>query len=316
MPQDLTFHEAKDAFLQYCRIKNLSPATLTHYTRRLNDLIDFLHDRHPGLKPSGVDLSHLRERVAAMMDAEADITSINHYVTVAKTFFTFLAEEGYITSNPAARLEKLKDPKTIIKTLSADEIEAILAQPNRLRFSGMRDVLMMLLLLDTGLRISEAMNIKLSDVDRVHSSITVMGKGSKERIVYYGQTVRRALSRYLERRGDLEADYLFVTEYGDPMRVRMAQEQITRYGALAKVQGVRVSPHTFRHTFAKNWIVNGGDVFSLQKMLGHTTMEMVRRYVNLANEDVGKAHRSFSPADHILGNRTERKTPKDRKRLE
>jgi integrase/recombinase XerD len=312
---DLTFQEAKEAFLQYCRIRNLAPATLTHYTRRLNGLIRFLDDRHPGLTPSGVDLTHLRERIAAMMDAEADITSINHYVAVAKTFFVFLAEECYIESNPAARLQKLKDPKVIIKTFSAEEIEAILAQPNKLRFSGTRDYLMMLLLLDTGLRISEAMCIKLKDIDRAHSSITVMGKGSKERTVHFGQVVRRAMNQYLERRGDLGTDYLFVTEYGQPMQSRMAQGQITRYGRLAGIQGVRVSPHTFRHTFAKNWIVNGGDVFSLQKMLGHTTMEMVRRYVNLASEDVSKAHRSYSPADHMLGKTLESEHQQERKRL-
>lgn len=173
----------------------------------------------------------------------------------------------------------------------------------------------MLLLLDTGLRISEAMNIRLKDIDRANSSVTVMGKGSKERTVHFGQTVRRALSQYLERRGDLETDYLFVTEYGDPMQQRMAQQQITRYGALAKIQGVRISPHTFRHTFAKNWIVNGGDVFSLQKMLGHTTMEMVRRYVNLANEDVGRAHRTYSPADRMLGMGLAEETRRDRSRL-
>jgi len=316
VPNELTFHEAKEAFLQYCRIKNLSPATLTHYTRRLNGMIEFFQDRYPDLRPSGIDLVHLRERIATMMDAEADITSINHYVAVAKTFFTFLTEEGYIGSNPSVRLQKLKDPKVIIKTFSPEEIKAILTQPNKLRFSGTRDYFLMLLLLDTGLRISEAMNIRLKDIDRAHSSITVMGKGSKERVVHYGQSVRRALNQYFERRGDLETDYLFVTEYGDPMQVRMAQDQITRYGAQAKIQGVRVSPHTFRHTFARNWIVNGGDVFSLQKMLGHTTMEMVRRYVNLANEDVGKAHRMCSPADRVLGNTFKNEQQRDRKRLE
>lgn len=99
------------------------------------------------------------------------------------------------------------------------------------------------------------------------------------------------------------------------MQSRMAQGQITRYGRLAGIQGVRVSPHTFRHTFAKNWIVNGGDVFSLQKMLGHTTMEMVRRYVNLASEDVSRAHRSYSPADHMLGKALESEHQQERKRL-
>lgn len=312
---EITFSEAKEAFLQNCRIRNLSPATLTHYTRRLNGLMAFVDNRHPGLSPSGVDLTHLRERVAAMMDAEADITSINHYVAVAKTFFTFLAEEGYIPSNPAARLKKLKDERLLIKTFSQEQIEALLGQPNELRFAGPRDRLLMLLLLDTGLRIAEAMNIKLKDIDRAHSTVTVMGKGSKERSVHFGQTVRRALLQYLERRGELETDYLFVTEYGHPMQARMAQQQLTRYGALAKIQGVRVSPHTFRHTFARNWIVNGGDVFSLQKMLGHTTMEMVRRYVNLANEDVGKAHRSYSPADRMLGRDLATEKRRDGKRL-
>lgn len=298
---EITFSEAKEIFLQYCRIKNLSLTTLTHYKKRINGLITFLDKLYPGITPSGIDIKHLRERITTMLEADADITSINHYITVTKIFFSFLFEEGYIQSNPTTRLQRLKDAKVIIKTFSKEDINAILAQPNKLRFAGTRDYLLMILLLDTGLRISEAMSVKLQDVDKIHSTITAMGKGSKERTVHYGLMVRRALSEYLDRRRDLKTEYLFVTEYGDPMQARIAQDQIARYGKNAGIQGIRVSPHTFRHTFAKNWIVNGGDVFSLQKLLGHTTMEMVRRYVNLANEDVGKAHRTFSPADRLLG---------------
>lgn len=159
------------------------------------------------------------------------------------------------------------------------------------------------------------MSIRLKDIDKTDSTVRVMGKGSKERDVHFGVIARRAMMEYQERLVDLETDYLVVTEYGKPMQARIAHEQIARYGANAGIQGIRVSPHTFRHTFAKNWIANGGDVFSLQKMLGHTTMEMVRRYVNLANDDVAKAHRSYSPADRMLGNLAKGGQRNDKKRL-
>lgn len=159
----------------------------------------------------------------------------------------------------------------------------------------------MLMLLDTGIRVSELAGLELGKVDLSAGFITVCGKGNKERQVPLGITMRTVLAKWLMMRNQItHADpYLFVARDGRQLKVRTIQDEITYYGEKAGIVGVRVSPHTFRHTFAKMWIMNGGDAFSLQKILGHTAMDMVRKYVNLATNDVAEQHRKFSPADRI-----------------
>jgi len=162
-----------------------------------------------------------------------------------------------------------------------------------------RDRAIVLLLLDTGLRVSEAAGIRLGDL-RPDSSVKVMGKGAKERIVPIGSTARGAIVRYLGQRGPgpIEAP-LFLGRRG-ALDWRGMQQVLKRLKARAGITG-RLSPHSLRHTFARSYLVNGGDVFSLQQILGHTTLDMVKRYVSLADADVAAKHRTASPADRLVG---------------
>ena len=116
-----------------------------------------------------------------------------------------------------------------------------------------------------------------------------------------GNVLRKVLWRYQERRLEFsDIGKLFISDNGIPLSSRAVEKAIKEYGVQAKISGVRVSPHTFHHTFAKNHILNGGDVFSLQQILGHTTMDMVRQYVNLAGRDVKEQHQKFSPGDRFV----------------
>jgi len=112
---------------------------------------------------------------------------------------------------------------------------------------------------------------------------------------------KETLKKYLRVRGDIPGNlYLFISSEDQPMRRRNVQERLIVYGSKARLEGVRVSPHTFRHTFAKMYILRGGDPFSLQSLLGHSTLDMVRHYVNLWGSDLQKMHRQFSPVAHLL----------------
>jgi integrase/recombinase XerD len=129
-----------------------------------------------------------------------------------------------------------------------------------------------------------------------------MGKGAKERIVPIGSTARRGLVRHLATRGGVRpVDPLFTSRRRTGLTTRGVQQAIARLGRRAGV-GTRCSPHTFRHTFARLYLVNGGDVFSLQQILGHTTLDMVRRYVTLSEADLVARHRVASPADRLAAN--------------
>lgn len=307
---DITVETGIRHFLKYCRSKNLSPNTIQWYEMRLNYMAGFLSGRASNV--SQIKTSDLRDMVSQAL-SELAVTSVNNTLGAAKTFFRFLCDESYLDSNPAQRIEKVRAPHTLIHTFSQKQMDELLAAPGMRRFAGMRDSTIMLLLLDTALRISEAVNIRLEDIDWNHCTIRVMGKGARERLVPFGRTVRNQLKDYLDRRGEADSDYLFVNEFGNQISTRQVQDAITQYGRKCGIAGVRCSPHTFRHTAAVNWIRNGGDVFSLQRILGHSSLEMVRRYVALSTEDIEAAHRRYSPVDRMLGKSEDKR--ERRKRL-
>lgn len=156
-----------------------------------------------------------------------------------------------------------------------------------------------MLFLDSGLRSSELMNAELNEVNIEGGYLKVMGKGGKERIVPFGATVQKALIRYLlhfrPQPFNPAIQNFFLTLDGKPL-TRNSMKMI--FQRIAQKSGVkRLYPHLCRHTFATNYLINGGNVFSLQQILGHTTLEMVRRYVTLASAQVTIQHRKFSPMD-------------------
>lgn len=170
----------------------------------------------------------------------------------------------------------------------------------------MRDRAIVLLLLDTGLRVSELAGLRGCDL-RPDGSVKVTGKGVLERIVPVGIAARQALLRYLRagQRLEPEEPILRAERGGQPLDAKGIQSIFKRLKTRAGIPG-RCSPHLLRHTFARAYLVNGGDAFSLQRMLGHATLDMVKRYVALADADLVARHRDASPADRLLGRRSVR----------
>jgi integrase/recombinase XerD len=156
-----------------------------------------------------------------------------------------------------------------------------------------------------GCRVSECLGLALSDLDLENRVLRVMGKGRKERFVPFGERTAEWLARYLERRQKSGVtEYLFINQFGERMLRTSICQRMAAYGRRAGIEGVRVSPHTFRHTFGVSWLVGGGeykgDTLSPQRILGHTTPTMTQKYVNFANEDLRKLHQRLSPADRIV----------------
>lgn len=304
------FDAAESAFLFRCEVLNLSDATTEWYGWHLKIFRRFLATHYPTVTPTLIT-THVVSDFIAERRGRVTADSINGTLRTLKVFSKWLADEGHIEADPLAKFPYVKTAQRIPHTLSQEQVAALLGQPNRKTFTGLRDFTLMLLLLDTGLRISEAFNLTLDDVDWPIGLLTVrQGKGRKDRQVPFGTTVRQALGRYLERRGHLEGNTLvFVTCYGDPQKPNVIQHAFRRYAKKAGLTGVRVSPHSLRHTFARTWIVNGGDAFTLQRMLGHTTLTMTRRYVDLFTDDLTKAHARFSPVDGM------KKVPRVRQRI-
>jgi site-specific recombinase XerD len=215
-----------------------------------------------------------------------------------KAFGNWCAAEEIAQGAGFRALRRPKVPRRLIAPFSDPELRSLLA------LADDRERALALVFLDTGLRLSELASLRVGDV-RPDGTLHVMGKGAKERIVPIGSTARRGLVRYLATRdGLLPTDPLFTSRRRTGLTARGVQQAIARLGRRAGV-GTRCSPHTFRHTFARGYLVNGGDVFSLQQILGHTTLDMVRRYVTLSEADLVARHRSASPADRLAGGRVQ-----------
>jgi integrase/recombinase XerD len=196
-----------------------------------------------------------------------------------------------------------KAPKKIIPTFGEEQLRQIFAAIDTTSPTGWRDYAIILTLLDTGIRCSELTHLKLTEVNLTSRLLKVWGKGSKERLVPIGAKVQKALWKYSARYRPEPAtpryEQIFLTRDGRPLTKDRLEALVERYGKKAGITGVRVSPHTFRHTMAVTFLRNGGDVFSLQRILGHSQLEVVRGYVNLAQADISRVHRRNSPVDNL-----------------
>jgi integrase/recombinase XerD len=209
-----------------------------------------------------------------------------------KAFGNWCAAEQLAEALALRSLRRPQVPHKLVEPLSDEALRRLLDG------ASTRDRAILLLFFDTGLRLSELAGLRSADL-RPDGSVKVMGKGARERIVPVGTTARQALLRYL-RQGDHAADgVIFHSRRGGALGWRGIQQAFRRLKLRAGIPG-RCSPHTLRHTFARAYLINGGDAFSLQRILGHATLDMVKRYVALADTDLAARHRVASPADRLL----------------
>ena len=294
-----------------------SQKTIDWYAANLKRFLRFLknHDMSVSVGDIGIlevrrFIHHLQSEVVRWEDSpnisdsgRLSPFSVQGYVRTIKAFWSWLLEEGYIEENPIARLKLPRVPHKVIATFTPEQIQALIHGLDRRTPTGFRNYTIILLLLDTGLRLSELTNLEIEDIDFGQSCLLVSGKGSRERTVPFGVQVRRALWRYARNHRanpfSPREKRFFLSGSGFPLRPRSVQSMIMRIGKRAGITGVRISPHTLRHTFAKMYLMEGGDVFSLQKILGHASLEMVKAYLNLASSDVSRQHRQFSPMDNM-----------------
>lgn len=295
------FSAAVDTFIDYCRVKNLSDFTIRYYLNVLKDFVKFALVVGVN-RPADLTVENVEKMIQAKLDSGVKPTTVNTSLKGWRTFIRFLYEKGHIPKDIAADIKLLRTERRIIPAFTKTQIRQLLAAPDKSTFTGFRDYVLMLLLLETGVRISEVERIKITDINWSEKVIKIFGKGRKERYVPFQSTLARELKRYINARGVLDHDFLFINIDNEPLKRRTMQENIKRYGEIARIKSVRVSPHTFRHTFAKLYILNGGDPFSLQKILGHTTQEMVQTYVSMFGTDIAQQHRKFSPLERLNDN--------------
>ncbi|MBA3824252.1 MAG: tyrosine-type recombinase/integrase [Ktedonobacterales bacterium] len=237
--------------------------------------------------------------------------TIESYCRQVMAFFRWCMAEEIVMHNPLGRLKLPRAEKKIIRVFSDEEIKRMheACQPNP---SGLRpDVRRMLttrnraimwVLLDTGMRASELGGIRFMDFDRKRGTVYIMGKGAKERKLLLGQHSYHYLTAYLDHwRGESESgkDRLFLTDDGSSLTLATITKMFARLKTRGEIPDKRVSAHTCRHWYAVRFLLEGGKLFALQKLLGHETLEMVRIYANIADTDAEEEQRKYSPADRI-----------------
>ncbi len=293
--------EATESFLRRGQARNLSHHTLRYYRVRLEAFSRYLERKRLRVSPAEVTPALVRDFLASETERVSALTASHSFITL-RALFRFLAREEFIEANPMDKVEKPRVAWKVIKTFTPAQVEAMLATCNGRSFNGARLRAVILTLLDCGLRVSELCGLSLEDVSWDEGTLRVMGKGSKERVVPFGEATRHALMAYVAKRGSISGqDALFVTCYGDRVNRHEAYRLLSECGKRAGVSGVRCSPHTFRHTFAVMYLRNGGDAFTLQKLLGHSDLAMTRRYCELSQADAVAKHRQASPGDRFLG---------------
>jgi integrase/recombinase XerC/integrase/recombinase XerD len=228
--------------------------------------------------------------------------TVNCYLRSISAFWSWLLKEGFINSNPFARVKIPKAPKKVITPFTEEQTQSLLQAIDASTATGLRNYAIVLTFLDTGMRLGELIGLEMNNVDFRNRTLKVLGKGAKERRLPIGKRLLAALWKYQLHRPQPATgliDNFFLARDGWPLTKNRVETIIKNLGRKAGLQGVRCSPHTFRHTFCIQFLRNGANLFSLQQMTGHSSLEVLRGYVALAESDLRIVHQKFSPVDNL-----------------
>jgi integrase/recombinase XerD len=296
-----------DAFLAVITVeKGLAKNTVEAYSRDLRRVSEFLIGKGVSTWPE-VDSTRLRAYFSSLRASGLSPRSVARHLVTLRRLFRFLETEGLIDKSPVPTLLQSGRVRKLPQTLSADDVRKLLSQPAVAQVLGARDQAMLELLYASGLRVSELVTLKISEVNFQGNYLTVQGKGSKVRAVPFGRWARDKLSNYLSAvrprllKGK-SSPYLFVNRSGNALTRQGFWKLIRRYALSAGIDK-RVTPHTLRHSFATHLLEGGADLRSVQTMLGHADISTTQIYTHVDGARLKAVHQKFHPRE-----RAERKT--------
>jgi len=298
--------DALEGYYLHAQARRLSPNTINDYANTHNRFLD--HIGNLAMRDITID------DISDFLATQTHLTkkSLLNYHTGLSALYTWAASQKIVETNIVRDIPRPRPEKRAIKDLTESEVRAILSAltwsaeykrpgkcPCKHRLpTAERDKAIVLLLLDTGIRASELCALQIRHLKLKARSVHIYGKGDKERTLPVGANSSQALWKYLATRSDdILTAPLFACSTNHPLSRHQLFKMVKRAGEKADISD-RVNPHRFRHTFAINYLRNGGDAYTLQAMLGHTTLKMVKRYLRLANTDLERVHRIASPADN------------------
>lgn len=321
--------EVVDQFLIDCKVRGLTGQAIDFYRKRLTMFIRKLEDHFQVTDLEQVKIAHLRQFVRLLMETKADENNphkptqekplsaytIRGYVRSVKRLFSWCIDEDLLNVNPATRLVQPKAPDYIVPTFSPEHIEKMLACCDQATSEGFRNYVLLLVLLDTGMRLSELCGLKLSDVDSQFRYVKVFGKGRKEREIGLHPEVGKLVWKYIHKyRKPANSDEvaLFIGRRGLPLRASGVSTIVENIKRQCGFEGMRVSPHVFRHTFAKYYLQRGGEVFKLSREMGHGTVQVTELYLkDFRSSQARQEHTTYSPIGEFDLRKKKRSRKKD-----
>lgn len=236
-----------------------------------------------------VDKDIIREYLKVLGNSNYKSSSINRILSSLKNYYEYLEYKHLIEYNPLKDLNRPKKEKRLPNFINNNDYEEIIKKSlERTDFIGRRNTLLLELLYSSGIRISEALNIKIKDINMGDKSIRILGKGSKMRIVYFGEYAKEYLEEYLKVRNS-SLEYLFLNK-NNTLLTRRGAEYIISNLVKTSLLKKKVTPHTFRHSYATEMLNNGADIRSVQELLGHSSLSTTGIYTHVTNEVVRREY--------------------------
>ena len=282
-----------DKFLEYLKsVKKHSDNTIISYQDDLKELASVLNNNIIDINEEDI-----KKYLNYLYDKSYNKNTISRKLSGVRSFYNYLYNHDIIKTNYFTDVHNPKKMRSLPHYLKANEIDKVLDNTNEVTLYGERNKLIVELLYVTGLRVSELVNIKLKDIDKYNKSIKILGKGSKERIVYYEDNCSKLLKKYLNNtRRKLDknnSEYLLLNKFGNKLSTRMIRNILNNLTIGTSIE--QIYPHMIRHTFATTMLNNGADLMTVKELLGHESINTTSIYTHVTNEQIRKVFDSCHP---------------------
>lgn len=299
--------DAIDRFMAIKKSANLRGPTITIYRKSLKYFFEWLREAHEEVVYlDQIDRKTIEEFITYSLEKRRlAANSINGRVRVIKNMYNTLIDDGEELTNPATKVSFLKTDSTKMRVYTEEQIHRLLEKCDVRSYVGFRDATFILLALDTGMRVSETLALKTTDIDFVSRTISVGGeisKSRKSRLVPFSAYTSKQLRELIEEnRYHFEGESnIFLSITGAKMSAAGLRKRLHDLGERSGVsKEIEVAPHSFRHTAATTMLRNGMDIYSVSRILGHSTLDMTRKYLALSPKDISMRHDKFSPVQQF-----------------
>ena len=283
-------------FIKYLKVqKNYSDYTLVNYEKDLVEYSNFIKNKK--FNYNNMDYKKCTEYLLFLDGKKLKKTSISRRLSSIRTFYKFLVLNNYTNSNPFLFISSPKKEKKIPNFINYNNIEEIFNVPNIKTREGQREKVIIEVLYGSGIRVSELVNIKIKDIDFNNKTIIIFGKGSKERIVSFGEPALDSIKLYMNdgrKKYNVDSEYLIVGKNEEKLTTRRIEQIINELIKKTSIK-MNITPHMFRHTFATHLLDNGSDLLAVQELLGHESLSSTEIYTHISNEHLREVYLKCHP---------------------